>query len=399
MPYIKFRKPKLVKSLDGTRDIPLPGQYETGEKWVPPQDRREKELVRHGRVLAGLTALCLALSVVAIGGLFTRLIHSYGYAAGGVFDAFWLYALYTEHLADLKHRVRIVAQAAGLAFMAAAATAIILDGYRLHVAVLGYLLAIFPLGMKGFWWMRFGLVKPHLSREQEAQLEDALGDVAVRTRVAETKILEDARLSRLTELLDAAADRSETVTAEQITRTEADALVALDAEVARRQEIEQQAQAAAEDLTALLESETDARRIAEQQTERLAVVARKQSKKIRKLKRLSAVQPSTQPAQLPLSPVEPIGQHQLSLAQRVPPQRGPAQLAQPPYGQHVEPPAQPFGFVAQPSAQVAERLSRVAQAAELLAAEPGLSSAQLAERLGVSLASAKRYLSDARKTI
>jgi hypothetical protein len=40
----------------------------------------------------------------------------------------------------------------------------------------------------------------------------------------------------------------------------------------------------------------------------------------------------------------------------------------------------------------------VAQVAELLTAEPGLSGAQLAQRTGWSLASAKRYLSDARKT-
>ncbi|WP_411119005.1 winged helix-turn-helix domain-containing protein [Streptomyces sp. 058-1L] len=57
-----------------------------------------------------------------------------------------------------------------------------------------------------------------------------------------------------------------------------------------------------------------------------------------------------------------------------------------------------FGFSAHLNAQSAQRAQAVERVAELLAQDPGLTSAQVAERLSVSAATAKRYLRDARQT-
>ncbi|WP_405591261.1 hypothetical protein [Streptomyces sp. NBC_01092] len=86
----------------------------------------------------------------------------------------------------------------------------------------------------------------------------------------------------------------------------------------------------------------------------------------------------------PLSLAEPVAQVVASV-QVAPaePELSPAQ------------PREPFGF----SAATVQRVERTAQVAELLKAEPRLTGAQVAERLDVSLASAKRYLADARKEV
>lgn len=63
----------------------------------------------------------------------------------------------------------------------------------------------------------------------------------------------------------------------------------------------------------------------------------------------------------------------------------------------TEPGHPPFGFSAHLSAQSAQRAQAVAQVAELLAQDPGLTSSQVAEELSVSPATAKRYLREARQ--
>ena len=68
-----------------------------------------------------------------------------------------------------------------------------------------------------------------------------------------------------------------------------------------------------------------------------------------------------------------------------------------PPAQHDEPQAQAFGFSAHLNAQSAQRAKAVAQVAELLAQDPGLTSSQVAETLSVSPATAKRYLREARQ--
>ncbi|MFI9154512.1 GIY-YIG nuclease family protein [Streptomyces sp. NPDC053367] len=61
------------------------------------------------------------------------------------------------------------------------------------------------------------------------------------------------------------------------------------------------------------------------------------------------------------------------------------------------PEAHAFGFSAHLTGQAAQRAKAVAQVAELLAQDPGLTSGQVAEELAVSPATAKRYLREARQ--
>lgn len=67
-----------------------------------------------------------------------------------------------------------------------------------------------------------------------------------------------------------------------------------------------------------------------------------------------------------------------------------------PRAQNTEPSARPFGFSAQITAQSAQRAEAVAKVSELLAQDPRLTSGQVVELLDVSLATAKRYLREAR---
>lgn len=62
-----------------------------------------------------------------------------------------------------------------------------------------------------------------------------------------------------------------------------------------------------------------------------------------------------------------------------------------------EPEAHSFGFSAHLNAQSAQRVQAVRKVAELVAQDPGLTSAQVAELLSVSPATAKRYLREARQ--
>lgn len=63
----------------------------------------------------------------------------------------------------------------------------------------------------------------------------------------------------------------------------------------------------------------------------------------------------------------------------------------------VEPGGHAFGFSAHLTAQSAQRAQSVARVAELVAQDPGITSAQVAEQLAVSPATAKRYLREARQ--
>ncbi|WP_326700222.1 winged helix-turn-helix domain-containing protein [Streptomyces sp. NBC_01754] len=75
------------------------------------------------------------------------------------------------------------------------------------------------------------------------------------------------------------------------------------------------------------------------------------------------------------------------------------QVAAPePQAHTAEPQAPSFGFSAQLTAQQAQRAQAVEKVVELLAQDPRLTSAKVAERLNVSAATAKRYLREARQT-
>jgi len=69
-----------------------------------------------------------------------------------------------------------------------------------------------------------------------------------------------------------------------------------------------------------------------------------------------------------------------------------------PQAQAVAPEAQAFGFSAHLTGQSAQRVKALAQVAELLAQDRGITSEQVKEELGVSLATAKRYLREVRQS-
>lgn len=68
-----------------------------------------------------------------------------------------------------------------------------------------------------------------------------------------------------------------------------------------------------------------------------------------------------------------------------------------PIAHAADPEARPFGFSAHLNAQSVQRAQAVKKVAELVAQDPGLTSAQVAELLAVSPATAKRYLREARQ--
>ncbi|MFI1524955.1 winged helix-turn-helix domain-containing protein [Streptomyces griseus] len=103
---------------------------------------------------------------------------------------------------------------------------------------------------------------------------------------------------------------------------------------------------------------------------------------------LTAYNPAEPPAHRAEPPAEP--QHLLHSS---------TQVATPePQAHGHESDSASFGFSAHLNAQSAQRAQSVERVAELLAQDPGLTSAQVAERLNVSAATAKRYLREARQT-
>ncbi|MFD1274882.1 GIY-YIG nuclease family protein [Streptomyces kaempferi] len=69
-----------------------------------------------------------------------------------------------------------------------------------------------------------------------------------------------------------------------------------------------------------------------------------------------------------------------------------------PQAQPAAPEAHAFGFAAHLTGQSAQRVKALAQVAELLAQDRGITSEQVKEELGVSLATAKRYLREVRQS-
>lgn len=98
------------------------------------------------------------------------------------------------------------------------------------------------------------------------------------------------------------------------------------------------------------------------------------------------------------SPVEPEAQQAEPIEPTPTVILGSSQAAAPePAVQPGDPEGRSFGFSAHLNAQSAQRAQSVARVAELLAQDSGLTSAQVAEELSVSPATAKRYLREARQ--
>lgn len=111
-------------------------------------------------------------------------------------------------------------------------------------------------------------------------------------------------------------------------------------------------------------------------------------------------EPEAQPLELTAQFVEPTAH----LAEPAPAGGGlstvsvQASMVEPP-AQAAAPEAPSFGFSAHLTGQSAQRVKAVAQVAELLAQDRGITSEQVMEELKVSLATAKRYLREARQAI
>jgi len=97
-----------------------------------------------------------------------------------------------------------------------------------------------------------------------------------------------------------------------------------------------------------------------------------------------------QPAEPPAEPLAQVGTQQLS--ESFPAPGNMLVSTTEPSAQQAE----PFGFSAHASTQSAQRMEAIEKVAELLAQDPGLTAAQVEERLSVSPATAKRYLREAR---
>lgn len=109
---------------------------------------------------------------------------------------------------------------------------------------------------------------------------------------------------------------------------------------------------------------------------------------------LTAHSPAEPPAHRAEPPTEPTAQHDeptrlLHSSTQVASHEPPPRLA--------EPETTSFGFGAHLTAQSVQRAQSVARVAELLTQDPDLTSSQIAERLRVSVATAKRYLREARQ--
>lgn len=109
---------------------------------------------------------------------------------------------------------------------------------------------------------------------------------------------------------------------------------------------------------------------------------------------LSQMRPQALPAHPPETPLSSPVQD---------PEPTPLSPAEPPASAQLTPPeplaptTPTFGFQARVTAQSAERAKAVQKVAQLLAQDPGLTAAQVEERLSVSPATAKRYLREARQ--
>ncbi|ARF75696.1 hypothetical protein B7C62_28150 [Kitasatospora albolonga] len=105
------------------------------------------------------------------------------------------------------------------------------------------------------------------------------------------------------------------------------------------------------------------------------------------------------PLELTYDPAEPLAHRAEPPAEPQHLLRSSTQVAAPePRARTHEPDGASFGFAAHLNTQSAQRAQAVERVAELLAQDPGLTSAQVAERLNVSAATAKRYLREARQT-
>jgi hypothetical protein len=146
-------------------------------------------------VAVGFTLLAMAISMAAIGALFSQVVPAYiGFPGAAVFDGLWLYALMGEWISDTHPRARTAAQRAGVVFVAGSMAAIVLEAYTLHHVAVGVALALVPLGVKAAWWLRFETTQFHLPAAYQNRLEKERAQVYTELAIErETRELNAAR--------------------------------------------------------------------------------------------------------------------------------------------------------------------------------------------------------------
>jgi hypothetical protein len=138
----------------------------------PPQDTRAAVKLVMFRLAIGFTILAMALSIAAIGELFSLFVPALvAYAVAAVFDGLWIYALLGEWMSQTHPKARRASQIAGLFFMAASMGAIIVTGVLHHMIAVGIVAALVPLGVKAAWWLRLETTTHRLPRAYQLRLE------------------------------------------------------------------------------------------------------------------------------------------------------------------------------------------------------------------------------------
>jgi hypothetical protein len=230
---------------------------------------------------------------------------------------------------------------------------------------------------KAVWTFALAAMKDPaaLTPEQEAEIHSVIRDSEYTAR------LHQAGLDQLTRSADAEIARIKAEARTVLARDSADFRISLErmekrAEIQRRTPLALTAGSAAESLRAFDEVAAQAIEVVQPGPE-----AQRDEPTEPKAQ---TVEPQAQPSE-PHPSGAPIV---LTSSQAAAPE---------PQAQAAEPEAHAFGFSAHLTAQSAQRAQSVARVAELVAQDPGLTSAQVAELLDVSPATAKRYLREARQ--
>ncbi|MCY0960851.1 helix-turn-helix transcriptional regulator [Streptomyces sp. H27-H5] len=302
-------------------------------------------------ILVGATGLAI-LSLIWSGYAITDLMHSgkFGLSVAIAGDIGWLTVLRAEYRGiTISVRTRTITPAAvGWAIALGVAALLALHGHEQHSLPQTLAGPFVVLVGKAVWTLALASLRDPaaLTPDQEAEIASVMRDSEYEAR------LHAARLDQL----DRAADS-------EIARIRAEARITL----------------ARDDADAEIQLERIDKQRAITRRTPLAISPAQPAP--------AHVEPPAQPVEPSPPSVEPTRPHTVSAVTV-------SQVSM------VEPevqPAEPFGFSVAQSAQSKQREESLRAVAKLLAADPGLTSGQIAETLSVSPATAKRYLREARK--
>ena len=288
-------------------------------------------------ILYGAYALA-GLSLIWSGYAITDLMHSgkFGLSVALAGDIGWLTIMWAEH----KRRGGIPVMAAGWVIAVGVGFLLVLHGIEEQSVPQAIAGPFVVLVAKGVATVALLVTRDPaaLTAEQEAEIHSVMRDSEYEAR------LHAARLSRLDQAADAEIARIHAEARIRLARDDADFEIGL------------------------------------QRLEKRAAIERNTPLAIA----------GAQPAEPPAEPLAQVGTQQLS--ESFPAPGNMLVSTTEPSAQQAE----PFGFSAHASTQSAQRMEAIEKVAELLAQDPGLTAAQVEERLSVSPATAKRYLREAR---